>query len=388
MKNAFLLLFLFCSNFIFSQIKQPDYTSVDVKMSKIPLEYSQNIEGIAKYIQSNFNTETDKIRAVYFWTANNIRYDIENMFAVNYGETSQDKIDSAFKTKKGVCVHYAEVFNKIANSIGFQSLIVQGYTKQDGKIAQLSHVWCATKIDSKWYLFDPTWGAGGINNGVFIKKLNNSYFKIAPSKMIASHMPFDYLWQFSNYPINNQEFTAGKIQIDKSKKYFDFEKEMIRYNTLSETDKLVESIGRMEKNGINNPLIAERLEVKKKNLNYLSQGVNIDKLNSIVNEFNQAVGLLNDFVYYRNRKFKPTLPDAELKKMIQVPRDQIAKCQDRIYSVGNVGSENTSNLISVKKSINESLVQADEYLQFVNQYLSKSTLVRKTMFSKLSYSRR
>ena len=28
--------------------------------------------------------------------------------------------------------------------------------------------------------------------------------------MIASHMPFDYLWQFLNSPMTNQEFISGK----------------------------------------------------------------------------------------------------------------------------------------------------------------------------------
>jgi transglutaminase/protease-like cytokinesis protein 3 len=60
-----------------------------------------------------------------------------------------------------------------------------------------------------------------------LKKLNNSYFKVAPSVSIASHMPFDYLWQFSNYPISNNDFYEGKIQMNKTKKYFDLKKKSI-----------------------------------------------------------------------------------------------------------------------------------------------------------------
>jgi hypothetical protein len=37
-------------------------------------------------------------------------------------------------------------------------------------------------------------------------------------------MPFDYLWQFLNYPISNQEFYNGSTGVDKSKR-FDFEAE-------------------------------------------------------------------------------------------------------------------------------------------------------------------
>jgi transglutaminase/protease-like cytokinesis protein 3 len=65
------------------------------------------------------------------------------------------------------------------------------------------------KIDGSWYIFDPTWGAGYVNK-YFIKKLNNAYFKVEPAQIIASHIPFDYLWQFLNYPITNGEFMKAK----------------------------------------------------------------------------------------------------------------------------------------------------------------------------------
>lgn len=382
MKNIYLILSFFFSLLSFGQVNT-GYTLVDAKMTVIPANATISTEAIAKYINANFKTDTDKIRAAFYWTANTISYDVDNMFTVSSNETSQDKIDKALRTKKGVCIHYAEVFHEITHLLGLQSYIVQGYVKQNGRIGQLSHAWCAAKIDNKWYLFDPTWGAGGVNNGVFVKKINNIYFKVAPAKMISSHMPFDYLWQFLNYPINNQEFYEGKIQVDKSKKYFDFESEIARYDNLSETDKLVETIKRMENNGGKIALVSERLDVKKKNLAYLRQSSSIDKLNAVVNDYNQAIAMLNDFIYYRNNKFKPTLADEEIRRMIQVPRDMLAKCQDSIYTVGNVGSENASNLNSIKNGIHESLVQAEKHAQFVNQYLSKSKVARKAMFTKV-----
>jgi len=71
--------------------------------------------------------------------------------------------------------------------------------------------------------------------------------------------------------------------------------------------------------------------------------------------------------------------------MIQTPREKLAKCQNDIFKIGTVGAENASNLTSVKKTIAQALVQADEHAAFVKDYLSKSKLVRKTMFSKVSW---
>ncbi|MFV5691679.1 transglutaminase domain-containing protein [Flavobacterium sp. LT1R49] len=384
MKNIYILLSLFLSVLSFGQVNA-GYALIDRKMAAISTSSTNSTEAIANYINANFKTDSDKIRAVFYWTAFNISYDVANMYAVNFNETSQEQITKTLKTKKGVCIHYAEVFNDISNKIGIQSYIIEGYTKQYGKVANLAHAWCAAKIDNKWYLFDPTWGSGYVNNGKFFKKLNENYFKAEPTKLISSHISFDYLWQFLNYPITNNEFYEGTTQINKSKKYFNFENEIAKFNNLSEIDKLFESAARIEKNGVKNAMISERLEGKKKEITYLRQNSNIEKLNSIVNNYNEAVVLLNDFVHYRNNKFKPSLSDDEISSMIQAPIEKLAKCQDAVYTIGSVGTGNSSSLTSLKKSINDVLAQAKEHESFVQEYLSKSKIVRKTMFTKVSW---
>ena len=384
MKNIYLVLFFVISFLSFGQVNT-GYSLVDAKMAVIPASSTTSTDAIAKYINSNFKTETDKIRAVFYWTASNISYDVANMFAVNFNETVQEQIARTLKTKKGVCIHYAVVFNELSQKTGIQSYIIDGYTKQNGKVGDLAHAWTAAKIDKKWYLFDPTWGSGYVNNGRFSKKINNYYFKADPTKIIASHIPFDYLWQFSNYPITNGEFYEGKVQINKTKKFFDFEKEITKYNDLSEADQLFASAERIEKNGLKNAMILERYEGKKQQLTYLRQNNNIEKLNTIVNEMNEAVVLLNDFIHYRNNKFKPAFSDDEISSMIEIPRAKLVKCQNDIYSVGAVGNKNASNVASIKSSIGAALAQADEHSLFVKKYLSASKIVRKTMFSKVSW---
>ena len=384
MKNIFLLLFFFFSILSFGQVNS-GYAVVDAKMAAIPASSAISTEAIAKYINANFKTETDKIRAAFYWTSSNISYDVANMFAVNLNETVQQKIAKTLKTKRGVCIHYAVVFNELSQKIGIQSYIIEGYTKQNGKVSDLAHAWTAAKIDKKWYVFDPTWGAGYVNNGKYSKKLNNVYFKSEPSIIIGSHIPFDYLWQFSNYPITNGEFYEGKIQINKNRKHFDFEKEIATYNALPEADQLFASAERIEKNGLKNTMILERYEGKKQQLTYLRHNTNIEKLNAVVDDMNQAVVLLNDFIQYRNMKFRPALSDVEISNMIETPREKLAKCQNEIYKIGSVGNENAANVNSIRKSISAALVQAEEHSLFVKNYLSKSKMIRKTMFSKVSW---
>jgi len=384
MKNIFLLISFFFSLLSFGQANV-GYTLVDAKMTAIPANATSSTEGIAKYINANFKTENDKIRAVFYWTASNISYDVANMFAVNITETPQDRIPKTLKTKKGICGDYAMIFSEIANLVGVKSIVVEGYTKQDGKVATLAHAWCAAKIDDKWYLFDPTWGSGYVNNNKYTRKINNIHFKVSPSKMINSHMPFDYLWQFINYPITNQEFIDGKTQINKTKKNFDFEKEITKYEALPKIDQFFESAQRIEKNGIKNQLIAQAYTYAKTSWNTARENENGAKYNAIVNHYNEAINELNDFIYYRNNKFKPILPDDEIKSKIQNPIQKLEKCQESLFRIGSMGSENANSVSSLKKSVADALVQSETHLEFVNNYLSKSKLVRKTMFSKVSW---
>ena len=384
MKNILLIFIFLFSIYSFGQANV-GYAAIDKKVDLIPQKSTNSTREIASYINANFKTENDKIRAVFYWTASNISYDVANMFAVNNSETPQDRIAKVLKTKKGICADYSAIFNEIATMVGINSVVISGYTKQNGKIDTLSHAWCAAKIDNKWWVFDPTWGSGSLINGKYVKRINDYYFKTQPSKIISSHIPFDYLWQFLNYPITNTEFYEGKTQIDATKKYFDFEKEITKQNDLSEMDQLFESALRIEQNGLKNAMIVASYKSKKELLTFLRQSANIDKLNGIVKEINEAVVFLNDFILYKNKRFKPTLPDDEIINMIQKPREKLIKCQQDIYTVGSTGAENTANLLSIKQTLESNLATAEEQALFVKNYMSKSKMARKAMFSKVTY---
>ena len=384
MKNTFLL-FTFLFSILGLCQSNVGYDLIDKKIAAIPIKSATSTDEIAKYINANFKTENDKIRAVFFYTTSNLSYDVANMFTVNSDETPQDRILKALKTKKGICWDYALIYNEIANLVGIKSVVIQGYTKQNGKVDTMAHAWCASRIGNKWYLFDPTWGSGYVNNNKYTQKINNIHFKVEPSKMINSHIPFDYLWQFINYPITNQEFIIGKTQIDKTKKIFDFESEITKYESLPKMDQFFESAQRIEKNGLKNQLISQAYTYAKSSWNYERETENNTKFNQIVTLYNTAIVELNDFVYYRNNKFKPTITDEELKQKITSLKNKFLNCQELLNNLGKVDSGNLQNVNSMKSGLTGTLKQAEEQEVFVTTYLSKSKLVRKTMFSKVTW---
>lgn len=382
MKVIFFISFFWIITFSNAQ-NSNEYLLIDKKMEIIPNDISSSTTGIANFINANFTTESEKIRAAFYWTASTISYDVANRNEPNFVYTPEEKIAFSLKNKKGVCINYAEVFNEISTKLGIKTVIILGYTKQSAIVTSMAHAWCAAKVDGKWMLYDPTWASGYVNNEKFFKKLNNSFYKVLPSKMILTHLPFDFMWQFLDEPISNNEFHSGILQKDKPKVHYDYESEIVKYEQLQQDEKAFETAQRVEKNGVINSLISDYLANKKNEFNALRQNKNIEKLNEIVVNFNESVVLLNDFILYRNKKFKPKFSDEEISAMIKNPLEKLVQCQNDINKLGSIGKENLTMLSSLKKSINETLLQAQEHDKFVKTYITKNTIERKLMFSKL-----
>jgi hypothetical protein len=383
MKNIYIVLSLLFSILSFAQ-KQTRYTLVDQQISQIPIRSTYSTDAIADYINAHFQTDDEKIRAVFYWTASNINYDVDKMVALNNKEALENNSTRILKSKKGVCSDYTKIFKEIANKVGIETETISGYTKQNGTVDTMSHAWSASKIDNHWYVFDPTWGSGYVNNGKFVNTFDNQYFKVNPSDIIASHMPYDYMWQFLNYPISNQEFYNGSTGVDKSKKRFDFEAEISKYYKSSEMEQLIGSSARIKKNGVVNTMILNQLTYEKSKIEYYKQVKTSDYFNTVVSLYNEGVNDLNKFIKYRNKQFKPITSDKELKAMIDGPRNKLRRCQEMLNNFGSIDERNVSSIKAIKQSLEESIGQTEEHTAFVNAYLSRSKVVRETMFYKIN----
>src|SRR5690606_20068656 len=68
------------------------------------------------------------------------------------------------------------------------------------------HAWNAIRLGERWYLADPTWGAGYVNDYTFHKEYNASYFMTPPEVFVTNHMPSDPRWQLLETPLTAGEF--------------------------------------------------------------------------------------------------------------------------------------------------------------------------------------
>ena len=381
----YIIYLLFFQTILFSQVKRI-YAPVEKQMRLIPEQQTKSVQEIASYIQANFKGEELHIKAAYFYVISSISYDVTYNFSTELFSSDEDFVTKTIATNKGVCIHYAKLFKAIVDKLGYQCQIVTGYTKQNNQISNLSHAWCAIKMqDKNWYIFDPTWDSGYVKNEKFVRNLVSKHFKMLPSAAIISHMPFDYLWQFTKEPISNREFYNGKLYDGKPKINFEYQIEIDKYLKLSEIDKAFESSERIQKNEILNDLILEEYNYKKNIFNTTRLNKNVEKFNEIVEEYNIAIVLLNDFIIYRNKEFTPSYADAILLEMIKTPKERLENVQKEFFVLGSIGKENTSSYNSLRASISDTVKQAQEQYEFVKEYISKSKKERKKMFRTVTW---
>ena len=357
------------------------YLDVEKTIQSIPENKKKSSKEIVSYIKDKFSSEDLQIKAAYYYVISNVSYDITHEFTVNLIISDDEMVSKTIASKKGVCIHYAKFFSEIVTQLGYTCQIVSGFTKRDNVIAEQSHAWCAIKLnDKKWYIFDPTWDSGYLQNGKFVQKLNSKYYKTNPQESIKSHMPFDYLWQFLKYPITEQDFISNKFIQENKETPFDYNAVINNLQTLSENEKLIELKQRMITTGVKTKLAKERFEILKKQLEVYSLNANIKELNEINNKYNEGINLLNEFINYRNAQFRPEKEDKEIVKMITEPLAIFEDCNDKIYKIGFVGQENLYYLNKFKRGLIDVIEDVKKQKSFVDEYLTKNTKDRKKMF--------
>jgi len=359
-----------------------EYFNVDNIMQKMPDSLTSSSQDIANYINSYFSSDTDKCRAAFIWIASNIEYDYENIFAKDNYQTTNEIIEKALKTRKGICMNFAELFNDIARRTGVKSYVVYGYTRQSGQVDRIPHAWCACLAGLSWLVYDPTWGSGFIQNSRFVRKLNNYYCKISPGLIIKTHMPFDPLWQFLYYPVTNQEFIEGKTQVNDKKRYFNFTDTLIITENQQPIEQLKSSIYRIEKNGVVNELITERIQYLKREIEYHYNKNNAENYNSAAALYNSGVRFMNDFINYRNKQFIPQKPDEEIKQMLDTAAHSFKLSRDIVKNIVKPEPNISSLVRQLNKSLDESTVSLNEQKAFLGKYIRTEKSLRKSLFYK------
>ena len=106
-----LILLFFClSPFLRAQLRSRSLTG-EVPALYIPQTSTGSVLDFADYVNAHFNSEESKARVVYTWLAENIEYDVDNMYS--FHEYTDQIDEETLVARKEVCRNYAALFHEI-----------------------------------------------------------------------------------------------------------------------------------------------------------------------------------------------------------------------------------------------------------------------------------
>jgi len=354
------------------------FNKVDKVMCQIPDSLTYSSQDIANYINLNFDSQNEKARAIFWWIAENIQYDLDKMYALNMHNLDL-RSDETLKSRKGNCINYANLYSDMANKVGVKTYVITGYTRRKKLVNQDPHSWCASKIDSSWYMIDPTWGAGYTQNSRYIQKMDNNFFKVKPQGFIKTHIPFDPLWQFLYYPVTKQDFHSGMSMSENENYYFNFIDSIRKYEKQTDIERLLSSSIRIESNGISCYLDYDYLYDLRFNIDVNSRVLDEEMYKVAVNYYKDGVHMLNEYISYANKYYFPYKSDSEIKQMLKdiniVFNLALAQLQKDNYLTSTMENE----IHQLKRSINQALVELKKQENSLVKYLEIAKKYRENL---------
>lgn len=170
---------------------------IDGHVLKTPRYAESSIEKLGTYLTRPANNDTEKVRAIYRWITENIRYDTDTYFGRSPKGASNDE-QTILSNRSSVCDGYASIFQLLCehSNIPVQKISghSKGYSYKPGNTFQVdtptNHAWNAVFIGGEWRLVDTTWGAGVIGqDNRFEKKFTDFYFLTDPELFVVDHFP-------------------------------------------------------------------------------------------------------------------------------------------------------------------------------------------------------
>ncbi|WP_253251033.1 transglutaminase domain-containing protein [Flavobacterium sp. ACN6] len=214
-------------NFTFAQ----KFSEVDQIVAKYPKNFSTT-EKLANKIEKDFDSDSERARAVFSWIALNIKYDYNaflnppKMRGFSYSSEAEkqrkikqlndDLIQKAFNSKKAVCEGFTALYQHLAGLVGLKSEIVRGDSKTSlrdigRKNTSSNHAWNMVLIDKKWRLIDVTWGQGYYDSskGRMVNDFAPIYFDTDPEYFFAKHFPDS--GSFLGNKLSKEDFLNGPL---------------------------------------------------------------------------------------------------------------------------------------------------------------------------------
>ena len=129
---------------VWIKLDPSEYLKIDEKLSR-------ELYNVIYKIQSNNHEQLPLYILLAKWVNKHIEYDI------SYLGKNMDAM-KILSTGRGVCIHYAILYNNLLRTAGIPSVIVSGVSYDTEKNKFENHAWNLVYVNGEWISIDPTWG--------------------------------------------------------------------------------------------------------------------------------------------------------------------------------------------------------------------------------------
>jgi hypothetical protein len=373
-RTATFILFFLSINFYSQNFRFTYQYKVDSAIRPFAKRTDLSIDSVINYVNKNFPSAKEKVRAYYTYISLTIAYDAAKLNAleksVAQGVQTKSPLDlsqepeEVFRNKKAVCEGISKLMCKFCGGSSIPAEMVCGYAKAEGHgVPKLLHAWNAVKVDSAWKLLDITWSNGYVDeNGLFVRSLSDKYYFISPDRMIRDHLPLDPMWQLSDKPIRRNYFvkrdtTNGKYYTEN----FSFNDSIQKILSLDQAAKFLQEF----KNSFNydkeNPDLIKRMDAEVNNAaaRYIEIALPF---------FDEATNLYNNKI-----RFAPTKKDCnKALDLMAKSMKELKKAKAIIENYQPVSEEYKSLVMTTKESLSTNLKTYARNVDLINQQKKKA----------------
>ena len=193
------------------QLRTDIEKAVDAHVKATPRGETESVGKLSQYLTEPYETLASKAFACYRWITTNVKFDVEGYF--ERAAKKPTDAESVLRERVTSSEGYATLFEELCRASNVPARKVRGFAKGYGyqmrqKIPEPNHTWNVIRVGGgKWFICDPTWGAGQLGEDMmFHRDPNVHQFMIPPSAAITNHFPAEEKWQFLDQPITKEAF--------------------------------------------------------------------------------------------------------------------------------------------------------------------------------------
>ncbi len=196
-----------------AQTNGRDFTAVDAYVKSLGALDSMSMGTINNVVSNKFTDKIDKARAIYYWIAHNITYDIK---AARSNSTIKNTPTDVLLYRKAVGIGFASLFQDMCSSADIRCLTVDGFIKNNtAQInkngTDINHSWAVVQLGQSpetWFYVDAALGSGyaDAEMKLFTPYYTDAYFFTEKETFNLQHYPDNEAWKLGSGPKSKKDF--------------------------------------------------------------------------------------------------------------------------------------------------------------------------------------